>query len=133
MVAYHPTARVEMHEQRGYAVLHGLLARLVGGARASLTRSDRDEISEPVAALLLELPQREIGGALPEWDILLAQTAWAREHDVALHLDAPGCGSAFPPSTDRPPRSPRCSTRSTCRSTKASARSPAPFSPGPRT
>ena len=36
-----------------------------------------------MAALLLELPQREIGGRLPPWDDLVAQTGWARERGIA--------------------------------------------------
>ncbi|HEX6918979.1 MAG TPA: beta-eliminating lyase-related protein [Actinomycetes bacterium] len=86
-VAYHPTSHLELHEERGYAHLHGLVARPVGSAKAPLTRADLDEVGEPLAALLLELPQREIGGPLPEWDDLVAQTAWARERGVAVHLD----------------------------------------------
>ena len=86
-VAYHPTAHVELHEERGYAHLHQLVARPVGDARAPLTLADLDDVHEPLAALLLELPQREIGGPLPEWDELVAQTAWARGRGVAVHLD----------------------------------------------
>ena len=40
-----------------------------------ITLEDLEGIHEPIAALLLELPQREIGGLLPEWDDLVAQTA----------------------------------------------------------
>jgi threonine aldolase len=62
-------------------------ARLVGDARALITRADLSAIHEPVAALLLELPQREIGGLLPPWEELAAQAEWARAHGVALHMD----------------------------------------------
>ena len=37
--------------------------------------------------MLLELPQREIGGQLPTWDDLVAQTTWARAAGAAVHLD----------------------------------------------
>jgi threonine aldolase len=40
-----------------------------------------------VGALLLELPQREIGGQLPSWDELTAIIHWAREKQVPVHLD----------------------------------------------
>jgi threonine aldolase len=86
-VAFHPTSHVELHEQRGYAFLHRLRARLVGERHRLIGLADLEALAEPVAALLLELPQREIGGALPAWDELLAQAAWARAHGVALHLD----------------------------------------------
>jgi threonine aldolase len=44
-------------------------------------------VREPLAALLIELPQREIGGRLPAWDDLVALVAYARERGAALHLD----------------------------------------------
>jgi len=86
-VAFHPTCHLEIHEQKGYQMLHGLHGRLVGDPDRLITLSDLEGIHEPVAALLLELPQREIGGLLPAWDDLVAQTSWARERGVALHLD----------------------------------------------
>jgi threonine aldolase len=60
---------------------------LVGNRTQLLTRADLEAVREPLAALLLELPQREIGGQLPSWDELAAQCAWARERGTALHLD----------------------------------------------
>jgi len=86
-VAFHPRCHLELHEHKGYQELHGLRGRLVGGPDRLLTLDDLDEVAEPVAALLLELPQRELGGRLPEWDELVAQTEWARGRAVALHLD----------------------------------------------
>ncbi|MBA2476509.1 MAG: threonine aldolase [Actinobacteria bacterium] len=86
-VAFHPRCHLERHEEKGYQELHGLRGRLVGDADRLLSRDDLEGIAEPVAALLLELPQRELGGRLPEWDELVAQAGWAREHEVALHLD----------------------------------------------
>src|SRR5258706_4527408 len=86
-VAFHPTCHLDLHEERAYHALHGLRARLVGDARALITRADLSAIHEPVAALLLELPQREIGGLLPPWEELAAQAEWAHAHGVALHMD----------------------------------------------
>jgi threonine aldolase len=86
-VAFHPTCHLEIHEQKGYQRLHGLHARLVGNRHELITLADLEGIHDPLAALLLELPQREIGGRLPEWDDLVAQTSWAIEHGIALHLD----------------------------------------------
>jgi threonine aldolase len=95
-VAFHPTCHLELHEEKGYQRLHGLHGRLVGDPNRLLTLADLEAVREPVAMLLLELPQREIGGVLPEWDDLVAQAAWARERDVALHLDGARLWEAQP-------------------------------------
>lgn len=95
-VAFHPTCHLELHEQRGYAQLHQLSARLVGRRDRLMTRADLDAIAEPVAALLVELPQREIGGVLPTWDELASVVAWAEERDVSLHLDGARLWEAAP-------------------------------------
>jgi len=100
-IAFHPTCHLELHEEKGYERLHGLHATLVGDPNRLLTLTDLEALCEPVAALLLELPQREIGGLLPEWDDLVTQAAWAREHDVALHLDGARLWEAQP-YYDRP-------------------------------
>jgi threonine aldolase len=72
-VAFHPTCHLEIHEQKGYQLLHGLHGRLVGDPNSLITLGDLEEIHEPVAALLLELPQREIGGLLPAWHAVQAR------------------------------------------------------------
>lgn len=83
----HPTNHLDLWEQRGYAAVHGLRFHPAGDPRRLLTLDDLVQVGEPVAALLIELPQREIGGLLPGWDDLNAQVAWAREHGAAAHLD----------------------------------------------
>jgi threonine aldolase len=86
-VAFHPTCHLEIHENKGYERLHGLHATLVGQAERVITLDDLRATPEPLAALLLELPQREIGGQLPEWEALEEQTAWARSRGAAAHMD----------------------------------------------
>ncbi len=95
-IAFHPTCHLELHEQKGYQLLHGLHGRLVGDRETLIALDDLEQIHEPVAALLLELPQREIGGRLPEWDDLLAQTEWARGREIALHMDGARLWEAGP-------------------------------------
>jgi threonine aldolase len=86
-IAFHPTSHLELHEEGAYQMLHGLHGVRIGNPYQLLMRADLDGLREPVAALLLELPQREIGGQLPAWQELEAQANWARERGVALHLD----------------------------------------------
>ena len=95
-VAYHPTCHLELHEQQGYQLLHGIHARLAGSPHSLLTLDDLRATAGPIAALLLELPQREIGGQLPSWEDLEAQVAWARERGAALHLDGARLWEAGP-------------------------------------
>jgi threonine aldolase len=86
-VAFHPLCHLEVDEEKAYQYLHNLRAGLVGSPEQLLTLEDLRKIAEPLAALLLELPQRYIGGQLPEWDDLVAQTQWARERGAAAHMD----------------------------------------------
>src|SRR5947209_74303 len=67
-VGFHPTCHLETHEQKGYQMLHGLHGRLIGDPLRLITLKDLQGVAEPMAALLLELPQREIGGQLPSWE-----------------------------------------------------------------
>ncbi len=87
VVAFHPTCHLELHEDKAYQRLHGLVGRTVGDARTLMTLADLEAIREPLAALLIELPQREIGGRLPDWDDLVAQVSWAHGNGAAVHLD----------------------------------------------
>jgi threonine aldolase len=86
-VAFHPTCHLELHEHGGYAHLHGLKTELVGGRDRLIELEDLEALHAPIGALLIELPQREIGGRLPEWDDLVAQIEWARSRGAATHLD----------------------------------------------
>lgn len=95
-VVFHPTCHLEIHEQKGYQMLHGLHGLLVGNPHELITLGDLESIAEPASTLLLELPQREIGGLLPSWDELTAQTAWARERGISLHMDGARLWEAGP-------------------------------------
>lgn len=86
-VGFHPQCHLDVHEERGYEYLHGMHAHLISDRNRLITRADLGEVSEPLGALLLELPQRNLGGQLPAWRDLRAQVAWARANGVALHLD----------------------------------------------
>jgi threonine aldolase len=86
-VVFHPMCHLEQHEEQAYQRLHGLMGRPAGQRDRLITMEDLTAIAEPPAALLLELPQRDIGGQQPEWDDLAAQVEWARERGAAAHMD----------------------------------------------
>lgn len=85
--AFHPTCHLALFEEEAYARLHGLVGVTVGDARALITLADLQSIREPLAAVLFELPQREIGGLLPAWRDLEEQVAFVRSQGAAVHLD----------------------------------------------
>jgi threonine aldolase len=86
-VAFHPTCHIDLHEGRAFERLHYLVGRPVGDPFELLSLESLEDVAEPIAALVLELPQREIGGLLPDWDDMVAQTEWARSRGAAVHLD----------------------------------------------
>ena len=97
-VAMHPTAHLELHEQRGYSHLYGLKATLVGPIDRPMLADHLAEVPEQVAAVLIELPTREAGGLLPSWDELEAIKKAGRDREARLHLDGARlweCGPAY--------------------------------------
>src|ERR1700682_2742956 len=82
-IAMHATSHLELHEEHAYAHLHGFDATLLGARErpteardlaALLAKSVADSTEQP-AALLVELPAREIGGRLPAWGEIEALSA----------------------------------------------------------
>ncbi|MGP4021615.1 threonine aldolase family protein [Saccharopolyspora sp. 5N708] len=96
VIGFHPLAHIEVHERKGYAVVHQLIGKQLGDHDRLLTLDDLQAVREPLAAVLWELPQRDLGGLLPDWDSLVAQTAWAREGGIAAHLDGARIWEAQP-------------------------------------
>jgi threonine aldolase len=86
-VLWHPACHLENNEGQAHSRLHQLTGRPVGQLDRLITLADLEAVAEPVAAVLLELPQRNLGGQLPDWADLGAQLDWARERGVAVHLD----------------------------------------------
>jgi threonine aldolase len=86
-IIFHPMCHLDRHEGEAYQRLHGLTGRPAGGLDRLMTINDLTAIGEPAAALLIELPQRDLGGQQPAWEDLLAQVDWARGRGAATHLD----------------------------------------------
>lgn len=96
-IAFHPTSHLEIHESRAYAMVHDMRALLVGTPTRLMTVADVRAIVDPIAALLIELPQREIGALLPPWnDLVLTCDAARRENGAKIHLDGARLWEAAP-------------------------------------
>jgi threonine aldolase len=86
-VVFHPMCHLYRHEGQAFQRLHGLTGRPAGDPDRLMSIDDLTAIAEPPAALLIELPQRDLGGQQPDWADLRAQADWARRRGAAVHLD----------------------------------------------
>ncbi|UQS25617.1 beta-eliminating lyase-related protein [Amycolatopsis thermalba] len=101
--AAHPYTHLDNWEEQGYAAVHGLRFRPVGDRNELMRLADLEAVGEPLAAVVWELPQRDLGGVLPAWDELAAQVGYARSRGAAAHVDGarlweaqPFYGTEFP-------------------------------------
>lgn len=85
--AGHPQTHLHVWENQGYSAVHGLRFHPAGDRNALLTLDDLKAVHEPLAAVVIELPQRDVGGQLPAFGELEEQTRWARENGAAAHCD----------------------------------------------
>ena len=86
-VAFHPRCHLQIHEQMAYRELHGLEAVLLGDGPRLFTFEDLQAVERPLSTLLIEFPEREIGGQLPTWDEFQAIVAFAKERGIRMHID----------------------------------------------
>lgn len=86
-VAYHPLSHLEIHEQDGLKKLHKIETILLADETRVIELEDIMEMENGVACVLLELPQREIGGQLPNFETLEGISRYCKEHGIKLHLD----------------------------------------------
>jgi threonine aldolase len=85
-VAMHPSSHPLLHEQGALVELHHLEPVAVGEPE-QLVRVDELLAPPDLAAVLVELPQRETGGQLMAYDDLATLSTRARALGTALHLD----------------------------------------------
>jgi threonine aldolase len=85
--AGHPQTHLHVWENQGYSAVHGLRFHPAGDRHSLLTLDDLKGVHEPLAAVVIELPQRDIGGQLPAFEELEAQTRWAGENGARAHCD----------------------------------------------
>ncbi|MBD0378736.1 threonine aldolase family protein [Paenibacillus sedimenti] len=86
-VAYHPLCHLEIHEEDGLKELHQIEPILLADTSRPVQLEDVLSMNEDISCLLLELPQREIGGQLPDYSELEAISAYCLEKGIKLHLD----------------------------------------------
>ncbi|WP_433746935.1 threonine aldolase family protein [Falsibacillus pallidus] len=86
-VAYHPLCHLEIHEQEGIKKLHQIESVLLAEKDRVIEMEDILNMEDEVSAVLLELPQREIGGQLPDYKTLEDISSYCKEKGIRLHLD----------------------------------------------
>jgi threonine aldolase len=86
-VAYHPLSHLELHEEDGLKKLHHIEPVLLGDISRPVGLEDVLGMKEDVSCVLLELPQREIGGQLPPYRELEEISAYCRGKGIRLHMD----------------------------------------------
>lgn len=86
-VAYHPLSHLEIHEEDGLKELHHIEPILIADKNRLIDLEDVLSLKEEISCLLIELPQREIGGQLPDFEVLEAISTYCREKGIQLQLD----------------------------------------------
>lgn len=84
---FHPTSHLAHHEEQAYAALLRLHAVPIGERLRPMTADDLDAVKQRLACAIVELPIREAGGKLPDWDALDALKDAARARGLVLHMD----------------------------------------------
>jgi len=95
-VALHPKSHIELDESDAYEKLSGLKGILVGKDHLPFTVADLDKVTEPLAAVAVELPLRRPGYKLPSWEDLTGISEWCKGHGVPLHFDGARLWEAAP-------------------------------------
>lgn len=86
-VAYHPLSHLEIHEEDGLKELHHIDTVLLGDEAGLIGLEDVLNLDQDIACLLLELPQREIGGQLPDYKTIVEISEYCKANGIRLHLD----------------------------------------------
>lgn len=95
-IAYHQLSHLELHEENGIRKLQPLTPILLGEKDRLFTLEELQALKLPVGCLLVELPQRELGGVLPSFSELEAISIYCRENGIHLHLDGARLWESLP-------------------------------------
>lgn len=85
-VVIHPMSHMDIDEAGAIETVAGLRAIRLGRF-APFTAQALEAATEPLAAVVVELPLRRAGFLLPELDELRAISRWCRQRSVPLHFD----------------------------------------------
>lgn len=85
-IVIHPMSHIDLDEQDALWRLHDLHPIRVG-RYAPFTAEQLDAITEPIAAVVAELPLRRSGYLMPPIEELRAISSWCRERAIHFHLD----------------------------------------------
>ncbi|QFT12387.1 low specificity L-threonine aldolase [Vibrio sp. THAF190c] len=86
-VAMHESSHIIRHESQGYQVQNRFNVLPLGNVHRTWNVDDLRAWPDEIAAALYELPMREIGGQLPDWEELEAIKDYCQTNDVHLHMD----------------------------------------------
>ncbi|MBI3229094.1 MAG: threonine aldolase [Burkholderiales bacterium] len=87
VVAMHASCHILLHEQNNYQMLGQFKTQTLGEPFRPWLASDLEKIPGKLAAALYELPMREIGGQMPDWEQLADIKQVALTRGTHLHLD----------------------------------------------
>ncbi|GAA2795076.1 threonine aldolase family protein [Streptomyces showdoensis] len=87
VVALHPLAHPELHEDQAFTALSALRTTHPTTDPRLPTAEEIREHPEPFGTLMLELPLRDAGFVLPSWEELTDAVEAARERDAVIHFD----------------------------------------------
>jgi threonine aldolase len=85
-IIVHPMSHIELDEQEALWRLHELRPIRLG-RYAPFTSAQLDAVTEPIGAIVVELPLRRAGYRLPPLDELRAISSWSRSRGIHLHFD----------------------------------------------
>jgi len=95
-VAVHPQSHIALDEMDALDLLSRLSTIRVGRANQPFGLKELEQVREPLAAVVVELPLRRAGFRCLPWEELVALSDWARKRRVPLHLDGARLWEAQP-------------------------------------
>lgn len=86
-VGMHQSSHIYLREKQGYQLQNRFNALPIGEPYCIWSMDDLTKISDPLAAVIYELPMREIGGQLPSISQLDDIKQYCKKRNIHFHLD----------------------------------------------